>query len=88
MLPEFVQLTDYIYTLLGLTIATLILVINLPHIMKLWQALRKVQRLFWQWAAHVLKTLVRRLLAIKKPPDSVHEQDLELQSRNMVEVVR
>lgn len=88
MLPEFVQLTDYVYTLLGLTIATLILVINLPHIMKLWQALGKVHNLFWRWAAHVSKISARRLLAMKMPPDRVHEQDLEMQSGNMGEGVR
>ena len=87
MLPEFVQLTDYIYTLLGLTVATLILVINLPHIMKLWQAFRKVQSLFWRWAARVPKTSLRQLFALKKPLDRVHEQDLEMQTRNIGEVV-
>jgi len=65
MLPKFVQLTDYIYTLLGLTVATLILVINLPHIMKLWQALRKVHSLFWRWVARISKTHARRMIGIK-----------------------
>jgi predicted exporter len=88
LLPELVQLTDYIYTLLGLTVATLILVINLPHIMNLWQALRKVQSLFWRWAAQVSKTSARRLFAMNKPPDRVHEQDLEMQNGNMGEVIR
>jgi hypothetical protein len=87
MLPEFVQLTDYIYTLVGLTVATLILVLNLPHIMKLWQVFRKAHSLFWQWAAHVSKTFVTRPLAMKKPPDYEHGQDLEMQTENMGETV-
>lgn len=89
MLPEFVQLTDYVYTLLGLTVATLILVINIPHIMKLWQELRKVHNLFWRWAAYVSKSSVRWLFAIRKlPAGRIDEQDLEMQNGNMGEVVR
>jgi len=87
ILPELVQLTDYIYTHLGLTVATLILVINLPHIMKLWQALRKVQNLFWRRAARISKISIRRLFKIGKPQDRVYKPDLEMQSGNLGELV-
>jgi hypothetical protein len=80
ILPEIVQLTDYIYTLLGLTVATLILVINLPHIMKLWQAFRKVQSFFWRRAAHFSKISIRRLFEIRMPQGRIHQPDLEMQS--------
>jgi len=87
ILPEFVQLTDYIYTLLGLTVATLVLVINLPHIMTLWQALRKVQNLFWLCAAQFSGVSVRQLLEIREPQDRLHQPDLEMQNGNLGEVV-
>jgi hypothetical protein len=88
ILPEFVQLTDYIYTLLGLTVATLILVINLPHIVKLWQVLQNVQSLFWGWVSHIAEISIRKLFETRNPPDRVRQPDLEMQTGNPGEVVR
>jgi len=87
ILPELVQFTDYIYTLLGLTVATLILVINLQHIMKLWHSLRNVQSLLCGIFAHVAKLGIRWLFETRNLLARIRQPDLEMQTGNLGEFI-
>ena len=71
ILSPSVSTSDYIRTLLLLTLATLIVIINLPYVLKLVDALRKAQASLWRCSIKTVHTPVKWITETKIPSQTI-----------------
>lgn len=84
ILPDTMRSIDYLYTLVGLIVATAALVANLGRIEKLWKIFTDAPGTYWNQAKNLWSSRVRMGLHRENQPGNPGVVEMELEEQELI----